>query len=429
MKKRLYIAVFSYLCMGQGRVVFFNDWIIMTERLLKRKTGLLLFAAITAMMLGSCFKDEPDNAECDIEKAWIHFDNPLECVWSLNDTIHEDSALVNRDLIVFKVRPGTDCSRLAPLFKLTPGAAIFPQNGSTHDFTDDTITYTVTSQDKEWQRTYRVAVQEQRRTSRDIINYHFEHFDLYEVPNSTAKYYTWHEMLNDKDREEIWASGNGGFRLSNFSARPEEFPTTPLEQGYSGHGVQLVTRKTGPLAQAVNKRIAAGNIFLGSFDQTNALKDAMRATRFGIRFDKKPLSLSGWYKYRSGDVFQNQDGSAVQGKRDAGTIYAVLYRNTDEVGHPVTLYGDDVLTSRYIVAKAVVNNIEATDGWTHFSADFDYRGKDVDYTLLSEFGYNLTIVCSSSIDGAYFQGAIGSTLCVDELTLTCETELAAFSVR
>ena len=65
----------------------------MTERLLKRKTGLLLFAAITAMMLGSCFKDEPDNAECDIEKAWIHFDNPLECVWSLNDTIHELSLI------------------------------------------------------------------------------------------------------------------------------------------------------------------------------------------------------------------------------------------------------------------------------------------------------------------------------------------------
>ena len=196
-----------------------------------------------------------------------------------------------------------------------------------------------------------------------------------------------------------------------------------MAEGYQGYGVKLVTRKTGPIAQAVNKRIAAGNLFLGSFDPTNALTDAMRATHFGVRFDKKPLTFSGWYKYQPGEKFQNQDGSVVDGKQDVGTIYAILYRNTDESGLPVTLYGDNVQTSPYIVAKAIVTNIEATDQWTHFSVDFNYFGMDIDYQLLSEFGYNLTIVCSSSTDGAYFQGAVGSTLCVDELTITCEKEI------
>lgn len=380
-------------------------------------------AAVMTISLGSCFKDEPANAECDIEKAWIHFDDPSASVWNLNDTIQEDSALVNRDLIVFKVKPNVDRSRLAPMFALTPGATIMPANGSVHDFTHDTILYTVTSEDGEWRRVYRVAVQEQRHITQDIIHYNFEHFNLYQVPSSSAKYYTWYEMVSETEQEEIWASGNGGFKLSNFSATPEEYPTVPLEDGYDGYGVKLVTRKTGPIAQAVNKRLAAGNLFLGTFDPTNALADALRSTRFGVRFDKKPLTLSGWYKYKPGGQFQNQDGSIVPGKQDVGTIYAIFYRNTDESGQSVTLYGDNVQTSPYIVAKAIVPNIEPTDEWTHFSIDFDYRGQGIDTRLLSEFGYNLTIVCSSSTDGAYFQGAVGSTLCVDELTLVCETEI------
>ncbi len=390
---------------------------------MKRKTGLLLLAVMVMSSLVSCFKDEPENAECDIEKAWIHFDEPAECVWSLNDTIQEDSALVNRDLIVFRVKPGTDRSRLAPRFRLTSGATVTPANGSAHDFTRDTILYTVTSEDGCWHRVYRIAVQEQRRTTLDVINYRFEHFSLYQPSGSSARYYTWYEMVSETEREEIWASGNAGFKLSNFSAKPEEYPTTPLDEGYSGYGVKLVTRKTGPIAQAVNKRIAAGNFFLGTFDATNALTDAMRATRFGVRFDKKPLTFSGWYKYQPGEKFQNQDGSVVEGKQDIGTVYAIFYRNTDEAGLPIVLYGDNVQTSPYIVAKAIVTTIEPTNEWTHFSVDFDYRGQEVDYRLLSEFGYNIAIVCSSSADGAYFQGAVGSTLCVDELTLTCETEM------
>ena len=98
----------------------------------------LLVTAATAS-LASCFKDEPANAECDIEKAWLHFDNPGACVWSLNDTIQEDSALINRDLIVFRVKPGTDRSQLAPMFALTPGATIRPANGTTSPTTPFSI--------------------------------------------------------------------------------------------------------------------------------------------------------------------------------------------------------------------------------------------------------------------------------------------------
>lgn len=39
---------------------------------------------------------------------------------------------------------------------------------------------------------------------------------------------------------------------------------------------------------------------------------------------------------------------------------------------------------------------------------------------LKNMGYSLAIVCSSSVDGASFMGAIGSTLYVDKFRITCE---------
>ena len=39
--------------------------------------------------LTSCFKDEPLNAECDIEQAYIHVDNPEAMFFSKNDTLQK----------------------------------------------------------------------------------------------------------------------------------------------------------------------------------------------------------------------------------------------------------------------------------------------------------------------------------------------------
>ena len=45
---------------------------------------------------------------------------------------------------------------------------------------------------------------------------------------------------------------------------------------------------------------------------------------------------------------------------------------------------------------------------------------EIDDTKLQNGKYKLGIVLSSSVDGAYFRGAVGSTLYVDELELICK---------
>ena len=49
--------------------------------------------------------------------------------------------------------------------------------------------------------------------------------------------------------------------------------------------------------------IAAGNLFIGSFDMLNASTNPLSATRFGTPFYNKPLRLTGYYKYKAGEQF------------------------------------------------------------------------------------------------------------------------------
>ena len=374
----------------------------------------LIVSAIFALALSSCFKDEAPNAECDIIEASLHVDNPTDIFYNPTDTLVR--VLYTDDNISFSVRRKADLTSLAPTFRITDGATISPASGSVHDFSKGPVIYTVTSEDKEWSRSYKVSFIPVIRTSKDTLSFNFEDYHL----DSKDKYYIWCEKHEDGNMYDDWATGNAGYGLTNGSAGPEAYPSTVLDEGYEGKGVKLVTCSTGPFGQMVKLPLAAGNLFLGTFDMSIALKTPRLATGFGLPFDKKPKTFTGYYKYTPGEKFQNKDESIVDGKVDEASVYAILYRNHDEDGNPVVLNGDNVQTSPLIVAKAIAANIVPTDKWTQFTVDFSYL-EDFDLDLLENRGYNLAVVFSSSADGAFFQGAIGSTLCIDNVKIICET--------
>lgn len=377
--------------------------------------------------LSSCFKEEPLNAECDIEQAYIHADN--KNLLNLLFTNPSDT-LVNvqsdQTNIEFTMRPFAALTKQAPIFRLTPGATISPESGSLQDFSKGPVTYTVTSEDKQWSRTYQVRIKKGQTTMPNEIEFEFE--DAY----LSKGYYNWQENWNG-DILDIWATGNSGFNISNPSAKPEKYPTVMIEDGYKGKGVKLTTQRTSKLADKVHKPIAAGNLFIGQFDATDALLgDAMKATKFGhpFSFSAKPAKLEGWYKYQAGEKFTDKNMQELN-RHDYGTIYAVLYENIDEKGNAVLLYGDNVQTSKQIVALALVGETHDDNGkvaigntpeWHHFSVDFDYQsyGKTIDPVKLKNGGYSLAIVCSSSSDGANFLGAERSTLWIDSFKLICK---------
>ena len=378
------------------------------------KSSYLLAGLFCVATFTSCISDEAPNAEADIEYCVI---KDKEILKNPADTLLKATTANNR--ITVRVRMGVDLTAIAPEFRLTPGATITPASGSVHDFSNDKIVeYTVTSEDKQWQKTYRVNC----NVSEMATEFHFESFEL---NTENEKFYQWFEFSGSGAKQYDWATGNPGFKIAKFSAKPMEYPTTPYSDGYLHNAVKLETLNTGGWGSMMHMRIAAGNLFMGTFDVTEAIKGsdgALRATNFGLPFNQKPTALKGWYKFKAGEVFKDKDGNVIDGKRDVCDIYGVFYENTDADGNSIVLNGANVLTSPNIVALARIKNVVESDEWTQFELPFDYDtyAKYVDNNKLLNYKYNLGIVFASSIDGAYFEGAEGSTLLIDEVSLVCD---------
>lgn len=379
------------------------------------KINLLVLAAAACSLLTSCFKDEPLNAECDIEMAYLHADNPLEIFVKPTDSIATTNETSRT--IIFSVRKGTNITALAPQFQLTEGATISPANGSVHDFSKGAVSYTVTSENGAWQKTYNVRFDEKTSAA---TQFSFE--NLLMEPDR-ERYYIWTDKTEDGTDMLNWASGNSGFAIVGGNASPYEYPTAPYENGYEGKGVKLTTRSTGEGGAIFKMPIAAGNLFTGSFDANKATKRPLEATHFGdgpyCVVNKKPLVLTGYYQYTPGKTITDKAGKEVPGI-DQGDIYAVLFRNSKADGTPFYLDGSNVKTSEQIVALALVGPLDKTEGgWHKFSKNFEYIA-NFDPQVLEAGGYSMTVVFTSSVGGAEFVGAVGSELLIDEVKVIME---------
>jgi hypothetical protein len=376
---------------------------------------LTLVAFAGFLCLTSCIKDEEPNKECDIVNAWVQGDEYLQYFADANQMRKENIGATESD-IVFTVRSLVSLPKQLPLsFDVTEGATIEPANGSMQDFTNGPVTYTLTSQDGQYQRQYRVSFVE---LSLPAYTFSFEHVSESEKAASGSYYHEFYEVGENGQRHDIWASGNPGAALTMNNAKPDAFPTMSMEDGYKGKGVCLKTISTGALGEWLKKPIAAGNLFLGKFVLEQVLVNALKATQMGIQIDRDPVRVTGYYKYRPGEKFTNVEMKEVPGRIDEPNIYAVLYKNKDKDGKEQYLYGDNVLSSPIIVKKAIVKSLPPTDEWTRFEMFFE--GDEADPEMMARGEYNLALVFSSSKGGDDFEGAIGSTLCVDEVNVLYE---------
>lgn len=375
-----------------------------------QKNILLLGLLFLGILTGSCIREEALNTEADI--LGISFENNILANSYIN--INPSYSEVQEAYpILIRVKEGTDLTQLAPTFELTPGATISPASGSKQDFTLP-VRYTVTSEDGAWHRNYLITVTEQRVSKIPTV-FHFE--------NVRKIQQIYHEFYEVQDGEELtWASGNEGFKFAMSSAGTDDYPTVQYEQGKSGKCLKLETRRTGPFGEMVNMPIAAGNLFIGSFNLLDAISEPLEATKFGTAFYNKPLRLTGYYKYKAGEKFY--ENGEYTSRQDIFNIYAIFYEVTEEVN---TLDGN-LPHNNYehpnMVALALISDPHETegDGWEYFDIPFDYDryGKTIDENKLLQGGYNIGIIFASSRDGDTFEGAPGSTLLIDEVELEYE---------
>lgn len=382
---------------------------------MKIYSKMVAVAALCATFT-SCFKDEAPNAECDIEEAFVSVSNAKEVFNNLSDTLLQVSSTTT-DLI-FQIKRKATVTNFAPQFKLTEGATISPANGSEHDFSKGPVVYTVTSQDGNYSRVYRVSFKKASVMVGDTVKFDFEHYVKANL-TGLADFYKWQEK-DGEGMQDVWGSGNAGFSLSAWDQPAEADPAIPID-GFDGKAVQLTTRSTGSLGKLVKMPIAAGNLFYGTFDLRNALADALKATQFGHPFNRKPLTVTGYYKYTPAKTVTDRASKVLEDVKDSAAIYAVFYRNHDDSGQKVVLDGSNIKTSNLIVAMADMDYVAPKEDWTEFEIKFKYL-TDIDLDVLEQNGYSLALVFSSSKQGDQFIGAIGSTLCIDKVRIICEKE-------
>ena len=365
---------------------------------MKLYRSLLILSIV--LLFSACIKSEALNAEADIIKCTIEEKGILKTEPIINNSTS------GKYSVTFLVKEPKDILAITPNFELTPGATIKPQDGVTKDFTHP-ITYVVTSQDGKWQKEYTVAAVQTNLPKK----YSFE-----TISEKSTKFHTFVERIDGIEVME-WASGNSGYLSAPVPKdKPEDFPTFQSPHGRTNACAMLVTRSTGGLAGALKKPIAAGNLFIGSFDPTNAMFDPLSTTLFGLPFSEKPIALRGYYKYAPGEKFTDEHSNILD-KIDTGDIYAVFYES-DETDF--TLDGSNSLNHPNIVSLARVPNITQTpkDKWISFDIPFQLQeGKTIDLDKLAQYKYKLSIVFTSSLEGAKFKGAVGSTLLIDDVEL------------
>lgn len=373
--------------------------------------GLLLMGLVATTGLTSCIREEALNAECDIEG--------VDSVW-LRQKIDEGflvgNPVVKNQAVYFYVSSSADVSALDPRFYLTPGATLSPASGTVLDFTLPQV-YTTRSEDGQWSKQYTVSF---NKLQPQVSNT-FEHFRL----NSSGRYCEFYEVDSLGNELDYWDSGNAGFLFTGMGRTPGDYPTyidsVRLDDGRYNHYVSLVTRSTGSFGSGVYMPIAAGNLFIGEFASSQAMMFPLEATRFGKQLvNAEPLYLEGKYQYTAGDVFTDKNLNVVEGMRDTCDIYAVLYEV--EPKKFVALNGNDVLSSERIVSLARIANPGEPQQWRYFREPFrPMNGKTFDPARAASNGYAIAVVMTSSRQGAYFSGAVGSHLKVDDIGIIWNT--------
>lgn len=360
----------------------------------------MFFLMPVLFFLNSCIKDEALNSEADITSCEV------------NDGILIRDPVITNESVKLYVKDSVDIKSQSPKFTLTEGATISPGSGTTLDFSAPQ-TYIVKSQDGNWQKAYTVEfTYSNMQTKYDFENIRYSGSTNEETNNTTNGYHIFYDTNTDGEKND-WGSGNEGFSILNSDKPANQYPTFQDDNGYIGKCVNMTTRSTGPWGAVFKAPIAAGNLFLGTFNLN--ISSPAKSTHFGIPFKHIPTELVGYYKYKAGQTFTDVNNNEIQGKKDTFDIYAVLYEVTNDVQF---LDGTNSLTSGNIVSIARIKDKKETDTWTRFAIPFVTKdGKSIDADKLKNGNYNISIIMSSSADGATFNGAIGSTLCVDEMQL------------
>lgn len=197
----------------------------------------------------------------------------------------------------------------------------------------------------------------------------------------------------------FWDTANGGTKAISI------YPTNPESE-------HVIKGKAARLETCYKMKLAAGNIYTGSFGKLN-LGTMSASVNFGRPYTCRPLRMKGYVDYQPKPIDKYDNAhNHLAGNLDYGQIYVVL---TDWAA-PYTVdsaQGNFIdKDAPYVIGYGEVTYNANTNGYIEFSIDIEYKnGKTPSY---------IAVVCAASKYGDYFTGGVGTLMYLDEFTFEFE---------
>jgi hypothetical protein len=344
---------------------------------------VILYILLTPIFLISCIKE--DYFGKSAYKKIISFSLPLQL----------GSSYINHDSLVIRITVSDelDITALKPTaLTISNFASVDPGKDLERDFSEP-IKYTVTAEDGS-NAVYTVYT----RTDAPRI----------QLPNSGFdKWYTTsggYFQIGTGATDTIWCTGNEGV-VTMGSAN-----TLPLFTG-TDTVAQLTTQKLGFLAQLVGQGIAAGSLFTGTFELNIA--NPPESPKFGTPFIARPDSFSVMYRYIPGTEMTNGYGNPIQGNDSLDIAVLLEDRSSFPYKRVATnWYRSDVPAPSWTMLK-----LPLIYGQPASPTYYEVPANGVIWGTGTEKPTHISVIFSSSARGAYFEGAPGSELLLNDFKL------------
>ena len=310
------------------------------------------------------------------------------------------SSVINNDSLTVVVtipETMTDFTLTPSEIGLSNFALVTPEAGQVQDFSAP-VEYFVTAEDGSVS-VYKVTVL-RGGSQPQLDNSSFEDWYTVSVGFSTIE-----EPGVDK-ASTIWGTANPGLALGGSSGN-----TSKQERDNSNYA------KMESVAAPALVRMAAATIFIGKFtDGFPSVSDPRSNITLGTPFSARPLSFSFSYTYQPGPNNEDENGDPLS-YGDQCDVYLFL-ENRD--GSKVKRVGTAWFRSGMTVSEWSRENItikygplEASDPWFAYAQPIEGEA----WGDGTETVTHITILATSSFEGDFFKGAIGSALELDDIEL------------
>lgn len=247
----------------------------------------------------------------------------------------------------------------------------------------------------------------------ETYKFSFENWTTVSSPLLKGSY-----QIPEMESGVVWNSSD--FEVQSFIDRGRATKHTVIPDNRAIHGRRSASVRTinilGANELPSTPTVYSGILYSGHYD--NQASTPHERIRLGSLFKTQPLSIKGYYAYRSGNIYYecpdtNKPSQVVakEGVKDSFGVYLFLY---EVASQSETLSLADVFTSDKVVGKAEYIGNAENERLEQFEAKFNWKEG---YVYDANKMYKIALFALSSSNALQYSGSPESQLLIDNLEI------------